>query len=76
MKLQSIGDAVIVTDSAGFITFLNPIAERLTQQTQQMALGKPLEQFFRIVNEETRLTIESPFAKVIRPPGSPLKCAR
>ena len=66
VTLQSIGDAVIVTDSAGSITFLNPIAEHLTQQTQQMALGKPLEQVFRIVNEETRLTIESPFAKVRR----------
>lgn len=66
VTLQSIGDAVIVTDSAGKVTFLNPVAEKLTQQTQEKAIHKPLNEIFRIVNEDTRLPVESPFDKVMR----------
>lgn len=66
VTLQSIGDAVIVTDSDGKINFLNPVAERLTQHTQEQAIGKHLDDVFRIVSEETRLTTESPFSKVMR----------
>ena len=66
VTLQSIGDAVIVTDSAGKVTFLNPVAEKLTQQAQEKSIGKPLNEIFRIVNEDTRLPVESPFDKVMR----------
>jgi PAS domain S-box-containing protein len=66
VTLQSIGDAVIVTDADGKINFLNAVAERLTQHTQEQAIGKHLDEVFRIVSEETRLTTESPFTKVMR----------
>jgi PAS domain S-box-containing protein len=66
VTLHSIGDAVIVTDADGKINFLNSVAERLTQQTQEQAIGKPLDEVFKIVSEETRLTTESPFSKVMR----------
>ena len=66
VTLQSIGDAVIVTDAKGKVTFLNPVAERLLQRTQQSVAGKPLSEIFKIVNEETRLPVESPFTKVMR----------
>jgi PAS domain S-box-containing protein len=66
VTLHSIGDAVIVTDSDGKINFLNPVAERLTQHTQQQGIGKHLDEVFKIVSEETRLTTESPFSKVMR----------
>lgn len=66
VTLRSIGDAVIVTDAEGKITFLNPVAERLTQYSQQRANGKPLDEVFRIINEETRAPAESPFSKVMR----------
>lgn len=64
--LRSIGDAVIATDSGGAVTFLNPIAERLTGWTQDEALGRPVHDVFRIVSEETRAPVESPVDRVLR----------
>ena len=66
VTLHSIGDAVIVTGSDGKINFLNSVAERLTQHTQEQAIGKHLDEVFRILSEETRLATESPFTKVMR----------
>lgn len=66
VTLRSIGDAVIVTDRQGKITFLNPVAEKLTQHSNAAASGKPLEDVFRILHEETRVAVESPFVKVTR----------
>src|SRR5205823_3783137 len=51
VTLRSIGDAVIVTDAAGTITFINPIGEELTAWRAEDAVGRPLEQVFRIINE-------------------------
>ena len=64
--LKSIGDAVIATDPAGKITFMNPVAEALTRWPLAEAKGKPLEEVFRIIHEQTRARVESPADKVIR----------
>jgi PAS domain S-box-containing protein len=64
--LRSIGDAVIATDHRGRVEFMNPVAERVTGWNQADAAGRPLEEVFHIVNEETRLEVESPVAKVLR----------
>ncbi len=66
ITLKSIGDAVITTDATGHVTLLNGVAERLTGWTQAEAAGQPLTTVFRIVNEQTRQTVESPADKVIR----------
>ena len=47
--LYSIGDAVIATDLQGDVTFLNPVAERLTGFTAAEARGHPIEHVFNIV---------------------------
>ncbi len=64
--LSSIGDAVIVTDRAGAVSFMNPVAAALTGWQPQEAAGQPLDKVFQIVNEETRRPVESPVAKVLR----------
>ncbi|MBN1257463.1 MAG: substrate-binding domain-containing protein [Planctomycetes bacterium] len=51
--LNSIGDAVIVTDPGCLITRMNPVAEELTGWSLADALGKPLTQIFQIVYENT-----------------------
>jgi PAS domain S-box-containing protein len=66
VTLRSIGDAVIVTDTTGAVTFLNPTAQALTGWAPQEAAGQPLERVFHIVNEETRQVVENPVAKVLR----------
>ena len=64
--LKSIGDAVIATDRMGNIQFVNPIAEDLTGYESEKSIGKPLEDIFNIINEETRKSVESPVSRVIR----------
>ncbi len=64
--LASIGDAVIATNPAGRISFMNSVAQALTGWTEAAALGKPLDDVFRIINETSRETVESPVSKVIR----------
>ena len=64
--LTSIGDAVIATDGAGRVTFLNGIAERLTGWPQTEAQGRKLTEVLILVNEETRETVESPVDKALR----------
>ncbi len=64
--LWSIGDAVISTDASGRVNFMNPVAERLTGWPLADARGRPLAEVFRIVNETTRETVESPADKVLR----------
>jgi len=53
VTLRSIGDAVICTDAAGKITFMNPLAEKLTGVGGTTALGQPLEAVYCTVDEES-----------------------
>ena len=64
--LHSIGDAVIATDKKGNITFMNPIAEKLTGWDQNDAKGRDLAEVFNIINEETEERVENPAQKVIK----------
>jgi PAS domain S-box-containing protein len=63
--LTSIGDAVVVTDAHGRVTLLNPVAQALTRWDAD-AIGRPIDEVFRIVNEATRSPVENPVAKVLR----------
>lgn len=63
--LMSIGDGVIVTDANGRVLLLNPVAEKLTGWAQDDASGKPLEDIFRIINEETRQPVDNPVRRVM-----------
>jgi PAS domain S-box-containing protein len=64
ITLASIGDAVLVTDTQGRVTFLNSVAQTLTGWNEE-ATGRPLEEVFRIINEQTRLPVETPVSQVM-----------
>lgn len=66
VTLSSIGDAVIVTDANGHVDFMNAEAERMTGWTSLEVKSKPLRSIFRIVNEETRRSVDDPVEKVFR----------
>jgi PAS domain S-box-containing protein len=66
VTLESIGDAVITTDTQGLVTYVNPVAQALTGWQQEEAQGQPLEIVFPIFNEETRQPIDNPVARVLR----------
>ena len=64
--VTSIGDAVIATDTAGSITFMNAEAEKLTGWALDEARGEPVAKIFAIINEMTRKEVESPVTRVLR----------
>jgi PAS domain S-box-containing protein len=64
--LASIGDGVITCDSEGRIQMMNPVACELTGWSQSEAMGRPLEDVFRIVKDTTREPLETPVTKVMR----------
>lgn len=64
--LSSIGDAVIATDVAGKVTFLNWVAQDLTGWSQSNAVGKEISEVFVIQNENSPLPVESPVRIAIR----------
>jgi PAS domain S-box-containing protein len=65
VTLHSIGDAVITTDLAGTVTYLNDVAKSLTGWDNE-AIGRPLESVFHIVNETTRERVLSPAQRALR----------
>jgi len=65
VTLQSIGDGVIATDAAGLVTSMNAVAENLTGWRLADAAGKPLEEVFRIIHEESRQATPNPVVKVL-----------
>ncbi len=66
ITLSSIGDAVITTDTAGVVSYINATAVALTGWSEDEAVGKPLANVFDIVDEATRAPVESPVAKALR----------
>jgi diguanylate cyclase (GGDEF)-like protein/PAS domain S-box-containing protein len=60
VTLHSIGDAVITTDVAGLVTYLNPIAEKLTGHDLQSAAHRPIEKIYHVVDETTGSPLANP----------------
>lgn len=63
--LYSIGDGVLAADENGRITRINPVAERLTGWSEREAIGRPLEEVFNIINEETTAKAPNPVQRVL-----------
>jgi PAS domain S-box-containing protein len=65
VTLSSIGDGVIVTDEKGRVSFLNPVAERLTGTTLQQARDHKVSEVFPIFNETTNAPEENPVDAIL-----------
>ncbi|MFO7604139.1 MAG: diguanylate cyclase, partial [Gammaproteobacteria bacterium] len=55
MTLSSIGDAVIVVNEEGNITFINFAAQKMLGCSAAQAVGKPLRRYYDVLTEEGRL---------------------
>ncbi len=66
VSLTSIGDGVIATDRDGRVTLLNAVAQSLTGWTEDEARGRPLEEVFRILQEQTRKPVENPALRALK----------
>ncbi len=77
VTLNCIGDAVICTDLAGNVTFLNLAAEKMTGWLWAEAAGRPMADIFRILDATSRQTNPNPMEMAVgldRTVHLPLNC--
>jgi len=60
VTLQAIGDAVIATDAAGVIEYLNPVAERLTGWSAADARGRDIDSVLTLQDDVKREPLANP----------------
>lgn len=63
--LSSIGEGVITTDIHGNVTFINGVAEQLTQWAESEAVGNDISQVLTLIDEETTDTVTNPIIDAI-----------
>ncbi len=66
IALYSIGDGVMTTDTKGIIKQMNYVAEKITGWDEIEAIGKPIGDVFKIVNEDTNLKVDNPVEQVLK----------
>jgi two-component system cell cycle sensor histidine kinase/response regulator CckA len=64
--LMSIGDGVIATDAVGRVTFMNAVAEGITQWRIDDARGLPIDQVLPMVTEAARVSLENLAMQALR----------
>src|SRR5688572_3180 len=65
VTLNSIGDAVMSSDVAGNVTYLNTVAESMTGWSCAEAAGQPVEVVFRIVDADSRIPAPNPMTSAM-----------
>ena len=66
VTLNSIGDAVLSIDLSGAVTYLNPVAERMTGWRRHEAVGQPIARVFNIIDATTREPARNPMEQAMR----------
>lgn len=66
VTIESIGDAVVVTDADGHIEFINPRALELCGLNLESALGRQVSDAIPMVNEESGAAVTSPIELALR----------
>jgi two-component system, cell cycle sensor histidine kinase and response regulator CckA len=67
--LASIGDGVVTTDTAGLITYLNPVALYLLAATPERVIGQPVETVVQLIAGATGRPIPHPVYEVLASGG-------
>lgn len=65
VTLNSIGDAVLVTDLKGNVTYMNLMAEEMTGWLYEEALGRRFPEVFNIIDGATRQVAADPARRAI-----------
>lgn len=65
VTLNSIGDAVIATDSQGRVSYLNQVAESMTGWSAPEALCRPLSEIFAVIDGTSRVVATNPAERAI-----------
>lgn len=65
-SLYSIGDGLITTDKLGKVVTMNEVAEQLTGWSELDAIGKPITDILKLINEDTRQSVTNPVEKVLQ----------
>lgn len=66
VTLNSIGDAVLTTNLAGKISYLNRTAETMTGWHLKEALGLPLEEVFKVIDADSRQPPPNPVRRALK----------
>lgn len=69
--LDFVGDAVLATDTNAHVTYMNRAAEALTGFSRQEAVGRPLEDIFKVIDVTTR-AIRANVAQRVLETGRPV----
>ena len=64
--LGAIGDSVIATDAAGRITYMNPVAETMTEWEANDALGRSIESVMPLVSHDELAPLQNPVHIALR----------
>src|SRR5215813_6980432 len=66
VTLASIADAVMATDHAGTMTFMNPVAAALTGWPAQEAVGLHIDTVLRLSHAQTQQPVQGPVHRVLQ----------
>jgi diguanylate cyclase (GGDEF)-like protein/PAS domain S-box-containing protein len=75
LALDSLAEAIIATDAAGLITYVNPAAERVTGSSASQSIGKTLEDIVGFVDETDRRLLSDPVRQALTS-GAPVNLSR
>ncbi|MBN2646383.1 MAG: EAL domain-containing protein [Thiotrichales bacterium] len=65
ITLRSIGDAVVVINQQGRITYLNPAAQHLTAWSQQEAMGRSINEVMQLFDDVQKKPVENPALRAL-----------
>jgi len=65
VALNLVNEAVLSSDCSGKVTFINPLAEKITGWARQTAIGEPAERVLNLVDGVSRVSTPGPVRRVI-----------